>query len=198
METPEKQFNPKESLLLIQEMITVTRRRIDKESFLILLWGYLATSWYLLGFLWMKLEKYTYVAYSWALLCGLGIIVSLIYWRSKSKTDRIKTYVDDCIKYTWIGYLITMLIIVSALIKFQCFYLINPLGLIIVGLPTIITGGVIRFKPLLVGGILFWIFGAIAFTTTFDWQCIIGAVAIVCGYLIPGYMLKASTKNETI
>ena len=198
METSEKQFTPQESLQLIQEMIKSTKRRMDKESFLVLLWGYLATAGYLLGYIWMQFDKFAYIGYSWFILSGSGTIVSLIYLRTKSKKDRVKTYIDDCMKFTWLGYGITIGVFLIFLIKIQLYTLINPIGLILIGLPTFITGGVIKYKPLVLGGIIFWIFGALAFIITSDLQYILCAMAIVCGYLIPGYMLKANYKNETV
>ena len=194
MENPENDFNALESLKLIQEMITVTKKRIDKESFLVLFWGYFAITGYLMGYVWVQLDKYFFMGLTWGLLTIIGIIVSLIYIRTKTKKERIKTYVDDCLKYTWMGYGITVAIFMVFLIKFQDFTLINPIGLLLAGLPTFITGGVIKFKPLMIGGIVFWLFGILAFFITSDWQYLICALAIVLGYLIPGYMLKAGNK----
>jgi len=41
-----------------------------------------------------------------------------------------------------------------------------------------------------VGSIIFWILGAVCFLVPRETQPIVGALAIVFGYLIPGYMLK--------
>jgi hypothetical protein len=40
------------------------------------------------------------------------------------------------------------------------------------------------------GGIAFWIFGIIIFLTPMEVQPLIGALAVFCGYLIPGYLLR--------
>jgi hypothetical protein len=42
----------------------------------------------------------------------------------------------------------------------------------------------------MIGGILFWVFGIISFLVPNEMQSLAGAVAILCGYLVPGYILK--------
>jgi hypothetical protein len=69
-------------------------------------------------------------------------------------------------------------------------YNLNPVILLISTIPTIATGVIIRFKPLVLGGISFWILGILCFLVSFEYQNLVGAAAVIVGYLIPGYMLK--------
>ena len=50
----------------------------------------------------------------------------------------------------------------------------------------------IRFKPLIAGGLVFWAFGIVCFLVSREFQPLVGAAAIIGGYLIPGYLLKNS------
>jgi hypothetical protein len=54
------------------------------------------------------------------------------------------------------------------------------------------TGFIIRFKPIIYGGIIFWIFSIVSVFILNEYQLVIYAVAMVLGNIIPGYMLKYS------
>jgi hypothetical protein len=57
---------------------------------------------------------------------------------------------------------------------------------------TFISGTVIRFKPLIAGGILF---GAVSVASIFVpplSQLLLVAISLVLGFLIPGYLLKTA------
>jgi hypothetical protein len=59
------------------------------------------------------------------------------------------------------------------------------------GLPTFITGQAMRFRPLMLGGVLFWIAGvAMLFVTGPLGVLVIYCVAMVLGYILPGILLK--------
>ena len=77
------------------------------------------------------------------------------------------------------------------LIAFGPHHLIGPFVLCVVGIGTYITGRTLRFKPLVLGGFAFWAFMVASLFVADDWQFILGAAAMVPGYLIPGYMLRA-------
>ena len=191
-------MNEQESLQLIHEMINVAQRRFNNESFHFLLWGWISTIAFLLGYVWSAIEKYEYIGMTWAILGTTGGIIGGVYNKKKLKEKNIKTYMDDYLKYTWIAYGVAYFMVLIALIGLQKFELINPMCLVIIGIPTFITGGLIRFKPLIYGGIIFWTGGALSFLIRTEWQFIICAVTAIAGYLIPGYLLKASHKNENI
>ncbi|MOA52277.1 hypothetical protein D3C78_1755500 [compost metagenome] len=64
--------------------------------------------------------------------------------------------------------------------------------LIIAGIGTLVSGWIMKFKPLIIGGFLFF---AASFATLFiydEYKALVHGIAIVMGYLIPGYLLKQS------
>jgi hypothetical protein len=64
--------------------------------------------------------------------------------------------------------------------------------LLITGIATTTTGLVIKFKPLILGGITFFIFSIAATFVSNEYISLIVCVAIICGYIIPGYFLKSA------
>jgi hypothetical protein len=92
--------------------------------------------------------------------------------------------------WVWIGYGIVCFTIVAFGSKIN--WLINPILITMAAVPTFVTGIMLRFKPLLYGGGALWVFGIILFLVPMDVQFLVAALAVVAGYLVPGYMLKNS------
>ena len=70
--------------------------------------------------------------------------------------------------------------------------------LLLAGYPTFLSGFIIKFKPLIFGGICFWV---VALLVHFAGPCLapLGTpVAMLIGYLIPGYMLKNKVNHDKI
>ena len=75
---------------------------------------------------------------------------------------------------------------------------VAPYILILAGFPTFVSGIHIKFRPLIFGGICFWI---MALVVSFGGPSIapLGMpVAVLTGYLIPGYMLKNKVDHDKV
>jgi hypothetical protein len=60
-----------------------------------------------------------------------------------------------------------------------------------VSIPTVVTGILTRFRPLIVGGVLFILFAVIAVNVHTDYlRSLVSVAALISGYLIPGYLLR--------
>ena len=53
----------------------------------------------------------------------------------------------------------------------------------------------IKFKPLIIGGIFFWVCGLLSFALGNPWQFLVGAVAVTVGYTIPGILLRSKKED---
>ena len=65
-----------------------------------------------------------------------------------------------------------------------------PLVMLIYGIWLFISGGALKFRPLIIGGIVNWLLGITAFFFAFEMQLLILALAVLLGYIIPGHLLK--------
>ena len=99
------------------------------------------------------------------------------------------THLDVISKWIWIGFGLSTFIIVffGKTINYQ----INPVVLTCAAIPTFVSGVILKFKPLKVGGIAFWTLGIVTFLVPNENQFLISALAIAIGYLVPGYLLRA-------
>lgn len=187
-------FNP---INVIEEMIEKTKHKYSDNGYMFLLWGWLVFTSALAHFLIMKFSEYPYPFITWAILMPLGGVMSMIYAKKEDKKAYAKTYTDDVMKYTWIAFGITLAAILFNMGKLMQYT--YPMVMIAYGVPTFISGGVFKFKPLVYGGLASFALGLISFYLTFDVQLLMLAIAVLLAYIIPGHILKSnyqSTKSN--
>lgn len=178
-----------ESLQIISEMIQAAKREVKGNQFYFLFWGWLAilihaTHYYLMG--------YTEVSHPekvWALAILGGIFTAIHSARRKNKTGMVSHF-DVAIGYMWMAYGFTMIVMIAVGIKYNT--PIYPIVSVLTAMPTFMTGVLVKYRPLIFCGSLFWIFGAIGFMLPGDQQILLSIAALVVGYLVPGYMIKNS------
>jgi hypothetical protein len=188
--TTEDQFlTPQQSLDIIGKMIAQAQGKVQRSSFHFLLWGWVIT---LANFgMYFILTFTTYPQYAplvWLITIPAWII-SFFYGRKLSRESIPLTHLDRVNMWLWIctGVIIIPVVVFGSKINYQ----INPIILTMIALPTFLTGIMLRFKPLLVGGVSFLISGTLCFLIGAQDQYLVGGVAMILGYLIPGYMLKS-------
>jgi hypothetical protein len=195
MESTEKSLTSEESLKIITEMVNKTKVNISQGSFHLLFWGWLIFVCSIAEFLLAKLTGFAHPYYAWFLVIP-GVFVSMTYGFIKGRNARFHTYADMVYMWTWIGFLCAA--IVLFVVQSKRMDLISPYILLLAGLPTFVSGFIIRFRPLVIGGICFWVI-SIAMSLTGPGISSLGVpVAMLAGYLIPGYMLKNRVANDTL
>lgn len=189
--TIEKSMEPRQSLELIASMIHQAKGNFKHNAIHFLLWGWVV----IIGNLGMYVLMQLNVAAPyliWLITIPAAGLSAYFGWRQGSQS-RVRTHLDSIYMWLWISYGITIftLIFFGQKINFQ----INPIILLFTSVPTLISGITLRFKPLVVGGILFWVFAIVCFNMNTEDQLLLSALAIVCGYLIPGYLLRNKKEN---
>ena len=195
MENEEKLMTGQESLRIITEMINKTKVNISQGSFHLLFWGWLLIICSLSAWILEKFAGYSHAYYVWFLVIP-GAFVSMIYGYVNGRKARVHTYADMLYMWTWIGFLLAS--IVLFVVQAKNMQAITSYILLLAGFPTFMSGFIIKFRPLIVGGLCFWI---IALLVNFAGPSLapLGTpVAVLIGYLIPGYMLKNKVNHDTI
>jgi hypothetical protein len=75
---------------------------------------------------------------------------------------------------------------------------IAPLILTLAAIPLFISGFIIKFRPLIIGAITFWIFALVAHFGGHEIASLAVPVAMLTGYLIPGYLLRRKNGHDTV
>jgi hypothetical protein len=176
-----------ESLQLIHRMINTAKENIEDDSFYFLLWGWFVFAACILHFVLLKTVP-DMQGIGWVILMPLGGIISMVYGIRQEKKQRVKSYIDDLMKYVLISFLVSL---------FTVLFFMNTLGIstyplvmLIYGIWLFISGGALKFRPLIIGGIVNWLLGITAFFFAFEIQLLILALAVLLGYIIPGHLLK--------
>ena len=191
METKNESLNPHQSLDLITSMIQQAKGNVRKSSFYFLLWGWTIVIANLGVYILIAFTdvKNPFLMFSLTIPAG---IISAIYGARHAKTETVTTHLDQIHKWVWIGYGINCVLIIVAG-RFIS-WMVNPMIITMCALPTFVTGVILKFRPLMLGGIVFWTLGTVLFFLPIKEQFLVAAVSIALGYLVPGYMLRKSEK----
>ena len=77
-------------------------------------------------------------------------------------------------------------------------YHIAPLTLVLAGIGTFVSGAMMRFMPLKVGGIIMWAAAAWSFHISETDQLLVNAATVAIAYLIPGYIMRSQFRKHGI
>jgi hypothetical protein len=182
-----------ESMRLIGQMISTAKQEQKDDGRGWIIWGWMlfaasSFSWINMQYHWVKMNFFWNV---FGILAVLLMIFGICKNFFTKKKERVKTYTQELFATLNIGFFIFLgLIVVSMNLGVppaKGFALL--LGLY--GFWILIYGTVLNFRPSVIGAFVTW---ALAFTCLFFDRfadvMLIHALAVLCGYIIPGYMAR--------
>ncbi len=184
----------KKNLELIEEMIQAAKGNISEGSIFYLIWGWLVLVAAAVNYILLMYTEYPHHWVAWPILMTLGGVVSIIVGYRKDKKKTVTTYPERAMKNLWFAFLITLLAVLFGMgrIGVEFSY---PIIMLLYGLGTFVSGGILKFNPLRVGGVIAWICGVLAFYQSFPEQLLLIMVAIIASYIVPGHLLAKSNKR---
>jgi len=190
MKTIEKQLSPQESLALITDAIRKTKDNFKDNSSYFLLWGWLIATASFSFFALHQFTAFKFYFLPFPLLVAAGIITTLVWYFKRKAADPTETYLDYFFSRLWLvlglGFIVIVFVSISQ--KLPPFLY----TLVIAAIGTLVSGLAMKFKPLIIGGMLFFS-AAIAGVYVPDvYKPLLAGIAIIAGYLIPGYLLKTT------
>lgn len=193
----ETKFTEQQSIQVIHEMIEGTKAKFNDNGFFYLLWGWLVLIASLSHFILLNIGFEVYAAAPWPILMIGGGIASGIAGYRLGKKRRVKTFFDTSIISLWTAFIITLFyILFAAGFGKISFNMANLLIISLYGLGTYISGSMMKFKPLIWGGIFSWAIAVVGLFIPPMYSLPLVSVSILVSYLIPGYMLKARAKKN--
>jgi hypothetical protein len=185
----EKPLNEHESLAIISSMIAGTRRKMSEGSSYFLVWGW-ATFLAALTEFGLLRGGFEHHYIVWAVFMPAAGILTGVLSRRDAQLG-VKTHLDRAMNALWLGFVVTLLLILGTAVKIG-WENVYPIVILMYGLGTFVSGGLLRFRPLMFGGALSWALGMAALFVGFDIQLLLVAASVAVSYLIPGYLLKTS------
>ncbi len=183
----EKELSSKESLAIITDMITKAKKEAAGDGgFQILLWGWVVSC---CNFGQYALEKGGYsTPYVVWLLIVPTVLVSIVWGKGKSRRTKIKTHLDEVMNLLWIGIFVGIMIVLTAMPKLGFNH--SPVILILAAIGMFTTGSLIQVRAVKFGAATLALGAIIGFQLQPSEQCLVSGLAILLGYLVPGYYLK--------
>ncbi len=183
----EDQLTAQQSLDIITSMIREAKGNVQRNGFYFLLWGWIVVIANLGMFVLMQMNyPYPYIVWS---ITVPAWVWSIVRGFRHEKVARTTTHLDKVTGWLWVCFGITVFTLVA--FGRHINWSLNPVILTVSAIPAFVSGAIIRFKPLMLGGAAFWVFGIISFLVPANVQPLVGAVAVLCGYLVPGYLLNS-------
>lgn len=196
----EQPLSKEKSMEIIHQMINQAKTNISDSGLSWLLWGSMIILASLSTFYFLH-TGYPHVFLGWNIF-GIITIILLGYDVFRPKKKKVRTYVDDLMKYVDIGFIISLFtIIVSINVA------VTPNAgfgyfLMIFAFLMLVKGGAVKSRSLMLGAAVNWA-GAIAIflNKEFKYDMLIMAGAVLIGYIIPGILLwlqyKRSVSSKT-
>lgn len=214
----EKQLSEKESLQLITDMIQKVKNSYHDKGVGPLLWGTVVAIASFVSFL--QMEYHFSLPFDiWWIVMG-AIIPQIILINKDSKTQKLKRHEDAALNAVWLVYAITIFglsffqaFVPSAaehIMQLNGSELINhsinntkpdqviqpftpsfySMYILIYGFPTLVTGMVKKFWPMIIGAVIAYLLFMVSCFTESKIDFLLGGFAAIFCWFIPGIILR--------
>lgn len=190
----EKEISPEESMDLINTMIRKAQKRYTDNSFYFLLWGWVVLIASAIHFYLMEFTDYPNPHIAW-LLNFIGVVASIVKGSKDSKKHVVANYTDKVYGWLWLALGVAMFTILFNGGMFD--WSVVPFILLLAAIGTFVSGAMMKFVPLQISGVVFWILCFVAFRMSEAYQMLIMSASML-GYLVPGYIMKFSAKRNGV
>jgi uncharacterized protein (UPF0333 family) len=193
----QENFSPQQSLQLIDSMINKAKNRFNENGFLYLLWGWVIFISAIVHFAALKFQLFKKPEIIWVSTIA-ATLYQIFYLVKAKKKETVKTYSDGIIDAVWMCFGICMGILSFIVGKNNGWEYMYPLVLMFYGIPTFLSGTVMQFMPLKLGGIACWLLAIIATFVSPLYYLLLLALAVLIAWIIPGYLMSQKFKKEKL
>ena len=189
----EKELTPQESLSIIRSMIDKAKHTLGDSSHYFLMWGYAVLIGCVLQYSLLS-AGYEHHYRAWLVML-VALVMHFVFIARDSKRENVSTYIGDANGYLWmgIGISFSVLVFLFSRIGWQhCF----PFYILFYALGTFVSGKLIRFQPLVLGGIASFVLAVVASFVKYEYQILLTAISILVSYIIPGHILRAQYRKQ--
>jgi hypothetical protein len=180
----EEKMTPQQSLVLISEVISQTKENIKVHSSVFLLWGWALAIASFLRFILQTQTSFKFYFLPFPILVAIVLVITIC----KNRTSVSETYLNFFLQKLWLvlPFAFIAIVFVSLYQKIEPF----TYTLILASIVTSVSGMVMKFRPLVVGGVFFLIASVSCVFVSDEYKVLVHGIAIIVGYIIPGYILK--------
>ncbi|MBS1754999.1 MAG: hypothetical protein R2765_11725 [Ferruginibacter sp.] len=189
----EVKLTENESLKLITEMIGKAKGSYHSNGTSAILWGLVIFFCSIFEFFEMQFNFDIGFNIWWLMFVAL---VPQFYLMLKSSSKKnFESYEEKTMSFVWWAFAASVVMMMF----FNSYYRPShseSLFLMLFGMPTFITGGMFRFKPMIIGGITCWILFVVSIYTSLKINLLLMALAALSAWLVPGIILHKKCIRE--
>lgn len=179
-----------QNIQLIKDMMQTSRGEVKDNGVFFLFWGWLVFIAAATQLIIIQMGYPEQSGWPWAILMPAGGIASAFLARKQKNTTRVKTWFDNVTFYLWWAFGVVLAI--TLFLMFQRQINLMPIVIALYGLGLFVTGGLLQFRPLIIGGIISWVISITGIFFYDNYTAIwLVALAVLLGYIIPGHMLRS-------
>lgn len=183
----QEKLKVEESISIITQMVNTTKYNISEDKSIYLMWGYAvalsAITQYVLQFQ-LNVDMAWLV---WFTMPVAGIVNAIYFGRKKKKATAI-SFTDRALSSIWKAFVVALIIflLASPVLGWDGIY---PILMVLYGIGSASTGGIIKFRALSVGGYISMVIGLAAFYLSFEIQLFLLSLSVLVSFIIPGHLL---------
>ena len=181
---------------IINSVIKSTKENLKPLSVNFIFWGFLIIAMSLFNYAFPSLfqsAQYSGLLF-WTVLPLIGMILTVYYNINIRKKTGYETYLSRVIKIIWGVFNLSWIYIIALSFTLKSFHPVPPI-LFLLSIIIIITGLIIKFKPITIGGVFLTIF---TFYLNFNPginPLLVNIVGVFLGLLVPGLSLFYSKSD---
>ena len=189
----EQPFTEQESIKLINEMIGKVKRSYVEKGIASIVWGVLIMICSMLT--WARLQFNFNIGFDIWLLVFFAVIPQIYFSAKERKQKKFVAHDDHTITFVWTAFGICIFIATFYGSKYGNGEM-STIFMMLYGIPTFITGGIFKFKPMIVGGLICWVLSIISLYTSAANDMLLMAACGLFAWLLPGIILWAKYQKQ--
>lgn len=210
----DKQMSELESLQVISTMIQKAKASYHDKGTGAILWGVVITICSMST--WAQLQYKYELPFDIWLLTLAAVVPTIILSVRESRRRKVKGYDETAMNWVWTCFGISIFLVVHTSNAVGAAFgevknAVEAAGgtrpaiyysdyssafmLIVYGIPTLVSAGIKKFKPMLIGGIVCWVSAVAVVYTDRATDMLLMALSATCAWLIPGLILFVKSRK---
>ncbi len=186
-------FTTAQSLELINEMIGKAKRSYISKGIASIVWGSLIIFCSMVT--WTQIQFKIDIGFDIWLLLFFALIPQVYFGVKEKQSRKFTSYEEGTVGFIWISFTVCIFITSFYNSRFNV-ESSTTLIMMLYGFPTFIMGGVFKFKPMIIGGIICWVLSIISIYTQLTTDMLLMAMSGLFAWLIPGIILWQKHKKN--
>lgn len=182
----EENFSQQDSLRLITEMIGKAKKSYVTKGTASIVWGSLIVLCSMVT--WARIKFGFDIGFDVWLLLLFALIPQIFFSIKERKSKSFTSHDEGTVFFVWITFAVCIFILSFYNSKFGNANS-STLVIMLYGIPTFITGGIFKFRPMIIGGLICWALSIASIYTTVDNDMLLMAASGLFAWLIPGIIL---------